>query len=311
MTQPAPFPSASARVALRRLAPLLDLRPFLIVSDFDGTLSPIVMDPWGARIVPAARRALRRLAAVDGVHVVLLSGRTALDVASRARIGGSTYVGNHGLERGRLARRSRADGLAVDVMPVDARAAALSEELAREVPRLVADPWLVVERKPGCVAFHFRGAPDVDEAARRVRAAVDGLDPGAELVRFAGRRVLELRPVGAPGKGDAFRSLLAELKPAAAIALGDDATDAAAFEALREARGRDELDGLAIGVQARAEVPAAVTEAADLVLASPAETARFLGLLASSLAATTGDAATGRTAVPAGAAAGRRGPALG
>lgn len=37
----------------------LSRRPLLVVSDFDGTLSRIVDDPWGARILPLGRRALR------------------------------------------------------------------------------------------------------------------------------------------------------------------------------------------------------------------------------------------------------------
>jgi hypothetical protein len=58
--------------------------------------------------------------------------------------------------------------------------------------------------------------------------------------------------------------------------LGDDISDALAFAVLREARAARELQGLAIGVQARDEVPADVSAATDLVLSSPVEAARFL-----------------------------------
>src|SRR5262245_42884731 len=95
-----PPASTDARVALPRCVPLLDRYPVLIVSDFDGTLSRIELDPWAARIIPSARRALRRLAALPGVHVALLSGRLSRDVAARTRVGGATYVGNHGMECG-------------------------------------------------------------------------------------------------------------------------------------------------------------------------------------------------------------------
>jgi trehalose 6-phosphate phosphatase len=275
----------TARDALTRLAPLVARRPLLLVSDFDGTLSRIVLDPWGAAIVPGARRALRRLASVPGVHVALLSGRTVLDVASRARIGGATYVGNHGMERGGLERGGRAEGMSVQVVPVAPRHHAVAARLAAEVPQLVPEPWLVVEQKPGAVAFHFRAAPDVDSAAITVRRAVDGLDPSAELVRFPGRRVLELRPPGAPAKGEAFRSLIEEHRPAVALMLGDDVSDVPAFAVLREARAAGRLDGLAIAVQARDEVPELVTNATDLALASPAEAAGFLAGLVRLVAA--------------------------
>ncbi|MDQ3493196.1 MAG: trehalose-phosphatase, partial [Chloroflexota bacterium] len=191
----------TARAALRRAAPLLALRPLLVVSDFDGTLSPIVMDPWGAAVLPAAQRALRRLAGVADVHVAILSGRTASDVAARTRIGGASYLGNHGVERGRLGRRQRAGSMAIEVFAVPDRYAAAAERVATRIPALILDEWLVVERKAPAVSLHFRSAPDVDAAGARVAEAVDRLDPERELVRFPGRRVLELRPPGVPAKG--------------------------------------------------------------------------------------------------------------
>ena len=85
---PAAAAVVTGREALRRAEPLLDRRPILLVSDFDGTLSPIVLDPWGALMLPAARMALRRLAGMPDIHVAILSGRGAADVAARVRIGG-------------------------------------------------------------------------------------------------------------------------------------------------------------------------------------------------------------------------------
>ena len=274
----------TARQALERCAPFLNRRPLLVVSDFDGTVSRIVLDPWGAEIVAGARRALRRLAATPGVHVTLLSGRLARDVAARTRVGGATYIGNHGMESGRLRRGGRAETLEVEVVPVDEAFVGGAVELAEKVVTAIPEPWLVVEAKPASVAFHFRGAPDIDAAAVRVRAAVELADPDQRFVRYAGRRVLELRPDGAPGKGEAMTELLDHVQPAAAIAMGDDVTDSHAFAVLRRARETSGLRGLAIAVQARTEVPAEVLEQADIVLGSPIEASRFLGGLARALA---------------------------
>lgn len=274
----------SSREALERCEPFRQRRPFLIVSDFDGTVSRIVLDPWGAEIVGGARRALRRMAALPGVHVTLLSGRLARDVAARTRVGGATYVGNHGMELGRLARGGRAETLEVEVVPVDQAYVSGAIELADKVVAAIPEPWLVVEAKPASVAFHFRGAPDIDAAAIRVRAAVEAADPDLHFVRYQGRRVLELRPDGAPGKGEAMAELLAQVQPAVAIVMGDDVTDSHAFGVLRRARETTELRGLAIAVQARTEVPREVLEQADVILGSPHEASRFLGGLARALA---------------------------
>ena len=263
----------------------LEQRPLLIVSDFDGTLSRIVDDPWGAAILPLGQRALRALAGLPDVHVALLSGRSAGDLAKRVRVGNAIYLGNHGMERAFLPRRGRASRLdvAFDTAADDAIHAA--ERLADELPVAVPEPWLVVERKPPAVAFHYRTAPDLATASARIRAAVDRLEPDGILERFLGRRVLELRPFGAVAKGEALATLVDELRPRAVFLLGDDVSDALAFLTLRELRAKGVTDGVAVAVQARTEVPPEVLESADLVLASPVAATRFLYALARRLAA--------------------------
>lgn len=271
----------SVRAAIERAMSHLERRPLLVVSDFDGTLSRIVDDPWGAAVLPLGRRALRVLAGMPDVHVVVLSGRTATDVAARVRVGRVTYVGNHGMERAFLRRRGRPERLrASSVEDAAHEAVHAAERLADEVPRLIAEPWLVVERKPPAVAFHYRTAPDLADASVRVRSAVDALDPDGVLERFPGRRVLELRPFGAVAKGEALTALVDELRPASVFMLGDDVSDAMAFRALRELRTKGVTDGIAVAVQARAEVPLEVLAAADLVLSSPVDATRFLAAIA-------------------------------
>ena len=287
-----PMTPVSVRAAVELALDHLSRRPLLVVSDFDGTLSRIVDDPWGATIVPLGRRALRTLAGLPDVHVVVLSGRTAADAAARVRVGGVSYLGNHGMERAFLPRRGRPERLRTEVDQAAHEAVHAAERLADEVPRLLPEPWLVVERKPPAVAFHYRAAPDLAQAAARLRAAVERLDPDGVLERFPGRRVLELRPYGAVAKGQALATLVEQLMPRAVFLLGDDVSDAMAFRTLRELRLRGVTDGIAVAVQARAEVPDEVLEAADVVLASPVDASRFLSALARRLRSTarsTGD----------------------
>ncbi len=278
-------PPVSVRAAVDAVAAHIARRPLLIVSDFDGTLSKIVDDPWGAEMIPLGRHALRALAGLPDVHVAVLSGRTAADVAARVRVGGVTYLGNHGMERGYLPRGARPERLTASVDEASHEAIHVAERLADQVPRVVDEPWLIAERKPPAVAFHYRTAPDRSEAATRVRAAVDALDPENVLERFPGRRVLELRPPGAVAKDGALSTLVAELRPKSVIMLGDDVSDAMAFRALRALRARGVTDGAAVAVQARSEVPPEVLASADVVLASPADATRFLSSLYRRLAA--------------------------
>jgi trehalose 6-phosphate phosphatase len=173
----------------------------------------------------------------------------------------------------------------VDVDEASHDAIHAAERIGDELPALVPEPWLIVERKPPSVAFHWRQAPDTDAARERVLAAVEKLDPEHVLERFPGRRVLELRPVGAVAKGEAFERMVSEWEPASVFLLGDDVSDALAFSALRRLRAHGVTDGVAVAVQARAEVPVEVMAAADVVLASPVEATRFLSAIARRLLA--------------------------
>ena len=281
--------ASEAILLLDRVA--LDRRPCLVVSDFDGTIARIGLDPWAARPEPLAQRALRRLAALPGVEVVLLSGRTAVDLARRVRVGGATYLGNHGLERGELARGAHAESLRVVADPSHDGHLAASRALAEALPREIGEPWLIVEPKFPALTFWYRSAPDIPTAARRVRAVVDRLDPDGQFERFPGKRYLELRPPGATEKRDAVAWLLRERRPATVILVGDDVSDALAFGVLREARVAGSVRGLAIGVRALGDVPRQVSEAADVVLDSSLETARFLAALDRALRASMAEGA--------------------
>jgi trehalose-phosphatase len=258
-----------------------------VVSDFDGTLASLVMDPWGAQMLPTARRALRRLAGCRDVAVALISGRTAADLCQRARVGGALYLGNHGLEVGWLRRRGRPTGLQPASRAGLAGFAELADQLADQVVALVPEPWLIVERKGPAVTFHYRQAPDVPRAGRRVQAAVDRIDHGRRFERLPGRRMLELRPPGAPSKQGTLEEVMAALRPGVAIMLGDDISDAQAFAALRRAaagsRGRSAA--LSLAVRARVEPLPQVEALADAVLGSPADAAAFLADLAAAVAA--------------------------
>src|SRR5262245_14413270 len=102
---------------VERATALLETPPLLVASDFDGTLAFVQADPWAARIHAPSQRALRRLSAASGVRVVLFSGRTASDLAGRSRIGGVTYLGDHGVERADVPRGFRPGSMRIATTP--------------------------------------------------------------------------------------------------------------------------------------------------------------------------------------------------
>ena len=269
----------------------------LVVSDFDGTLAPISLEPMATRILPAGRVALRRLARISGerperLAVVVLSGRTALDVAGRVRVGGLRYLGNHGVEGGTLPRGGRAERLSV-ALDADLEAhAAEAGRIARTVADRLGRPvWLFVEDKGPSVAFHFRGAADADAARVALLAAIDEVETtegGVGMVLLEGRRVIELRPAGAGHKGAAVARLLAETGADAALMLGDDRSDAEAFAVIRSARASGTIrDGLTVGVHGAAETPPEIMAVSDVVLTGPRDAARLLARVARRIEAET------------------------
>ena len=264
----------------------------LVVSDFDGTLAVGSRDPAAAVIVPLARRALRRLAGVAAVRpgrvaAAILTGRTAADVAGRVRVGGIAYLGDHGLQSGTFPRGGDPSRLVTTFRAGHEASHAPAEILAARVPEVLGrPPWLFVEWKGPSVAFHVRQAEDRVAARAAVEAAIELVDrdlPAHDLAHYRGRLVVDLRPLTAGGKREAFEHLMAELRPASVIAFGDDLSDADGFAALRSARDSGLVDGLAVGVTGPHGMPDEVCDAADLVLSTPFEAAQVLARLARAL----------------------------
>jgi len=261
----------------------------LVVSDFDGTLARGSGDPTAAAIEPLARQALRRLACIaeerpTRLRTMILTGRTVLDAATRIRVGGIGYLGDHGLQSGWLARGAPPETLVTRYEAGFDGHVPAAQALASGVGSRLGHPhWLYVESKGPSVAFHFRGAADRDAARDAVQAALretelEVRDHG--LAHYRGRFVVDLRPVGAGGKAEAMTRLLERERPSVVVALGDDTSDADAFAVLRDARDRGRVGGLTVGVHGPHGMPEAVRETADLHLASPHDAGRLLSSIA-------------------------------
>lgn len=219
-----------------------------LLFDVDGTLAPIVSEPNNASVPEETRWELVRLHALYGL-VGCVSGRPGKDAARVVGVPGLTYVGEHGLE----------------LAPEAARFAPAIAEFARSVP------WQA-ERKPLTVSFHYRGVEDEQEAIRRLELIADEARTAGLVPRF-GRKVLEVRPPVAADKGTAVRALLEQAGLHRALYAGDDTTDLDAFRAL------EDLD-VAVRVAVDSpEAPPALREAADLVVAGPAELLELLRAL--------------------------------
>jgi trehalose 6-phosphate phosphatase len=138
---------------------------------------------------------------------------------------------------------------------------------------------VVVEDKGVSSTIHYRGAPDPDAARRRIVAEIG--EPGEGIEVRHGRMSVELRPVGLGDKGAATRQLVERFGLAGVVVMGDDLTDLDMFTAVARLRDDGRVRGAIIGVGSRDhEAPRQIVEAADVMLADPAEAALLLAELA-------------------------------
>jgi trehalose 6-phosphate phosphatase len=205
---------------------------YLVVLDFDGTLSPIVDRPGDAAPAAGALDAVRELA--HRTSLAIISGREVDDLLSRLDGLAVTVVGGHG------AMVRQPDGSIEHLVDIDAVTATLDAVEAQIRALVDAEPGWLVERKDASLAVHHRLAPEeqVEELLPRVAALLDArceAPPGYTVV--SGKAVIELRPLEID-KGRALRHIAERLPDLQPLVIGDDVTDEDAFVSAAELGGR-------------------------------------------------------------------------
>src|SRR5271165_5490980 len=230
-----------------------------VLLDIDGTLAPIVRHAADAHVPEATRSLLIEIARRYRV-VGCVSGRRATTARQIVAIGTIAYVGNHGGE----LLRPRATRPEVDP-ELAAWTARVREFAARVYTAEMERKRVRHEDKEAIAAFHWRGAPDEEAAA----AAVQEIARLAEDEGFAihwGRKVLEVRPPVPLDKGLGIAKLLRGAPVAAAVYVGDDATDLDAFRGLRALVQSEALaSSLCVAVRSD-EAPPELAREADLTV---------------------------------------------
>jgi trehalose 6-phosphate phosphatase len=229
-----------------------------LLIDYDGTLAPFQVERNRAFPYPGVREMLEKLVGVAGLRVVIVSGRWIKELKPLLKLKKQPEIwGSHGLER------LKPDG-SYQIASMDE--AVLSGLVA-------ADEWVEAvglakhsERKPGCIAIHWRGLDQRKQNELRARIepewSIIAKGSGLTLKEFDGG--IELRP-GVQNKGDAVRTVLEEMDGGIAAAyFGDNSTDEDAFIAIK---------GKGIGVLVREELK---PTAADVWIKPPDELLQVL-----------------------------------
>lgn len=250
----------------RWLAPLLAAPDrTAILTDFDGTLAPIVADPGAATPLPGAVALLHRLSR-HYERVAVVSGRPAAFLRNELGLGpGDRLVasGLYGLER--IA------GGGIVTHPAAERWRDVVEEVAGAADAAVP-PGVLVERKGLTLTLHYRTAVGA-EAWVHDWVGLQAHRHG--LAVHPARMSAELRPPVEVDKGSVVEELVGDLDRA--CFLGDDVGDLPAFDALDRlaARGAQTVKVLV----ASSETAPALRAAADVVVAGPLGALEFLQAL--------------------------------
>jgi trehalose-phosphatase len=202
----------------------------LLMTDYDGTLTPIVDDPADAILADDTREQLLRIARSPRGSVAVISGRGLEDLRTRVGVPEVIYAGCHGLEiMGPGLEFRHPDALAQQSMLW-----AVGEILVRRAP---AVSGMRVEPKGLAVAVHYRHVPPDEIRRVEIELARAIREQGSRLKIFHGTKVIEVLPQVAWTKGECAEWIEERVGSTLAgrvlwLYLGDDWTDEHAFEVL-------------------------------------------------------------------------------
>lgn len=211
----------------------------LLLSDYDGTLAPIVEDPKNAEAPPETLYSLAGLARETERYTVgLVSGRSLDDLKKRAPLKGLFFAGNHGLE---------IEGAGVRfIHPVHEETLSVIETLYWVLKRQFnGTGGVIVENKGLTLSVHYRMVENaVGKGIKKIMERVLAVPLASGWVKIAeGKKIYEVWPNVNWGKGSAVKWILSEYcwrrfgERTMPIFLGDDVTDEDAFRTVKKLRG--------------------------------------------------------------------------
>jgi trehalose 6-phosphate phosphatase len=193
--------------------------------DFDGTLVDLAERPDAVFVEPGLVRLLTTLRRCLNGALAVVSGRPIAQIDRYLAPLHLPVAGVHGAER-----RSAAGNLVSLVTPSLTGATAQLEAL------VLSNPGLLLERKPGALAIHYRMAPELESLCEHAMVMVCDSIPGMALIH--GKKVIEMKAARA-SKARALEAFLLEPPFAGRqpIFAGDDVTDEDGFVAVQKVGG--------------------------------------------------------------------------
>lgn len=241
----------------------------LLLSDYDGTLTPIVSRPEEAILSPEVREVLHALALEPAFNVGIVSGRPLSEVKALVGVEGIYYAGNHGFE---------IEGPGLNFIHPAAETARVElKDLAHQFSnRLSNIEGVIIEDKGLGLSIHYRLVKQSEEklVANIFQQITSPLIDAGKIRVSSGKKVFEVRPPVDWHKGKAVETILNEMKQVLGgkqgmtIYMGDDNTDEDAFKIIHRPQGWSIFVG-----------PENPSSNANYFLESPTEVVTFLSRL--------------------------------
>jgi trehalose 6-phosphate phosphatase len=207
----------------------------LLLTDYDGTLTPIVTRPELANLTTSMRLLLQELRRVNNLTLGVISGRALDDIKNKVGIKGIVYAGNHGLEI-EGPGISFINPLAEEIKPLIKMISYILLKTFRTAR------GVLVEDKGLTLSVHYRLVEDnqTENIKGTLDQVVGGTQASGKIKITNGKKVFEVRPGLEWDKGKAIRLLMKKygkggrrsgLVP---IFLGDDLTDEDGFKVIEK-----------------------------------------------------------------------------
>jgi len=202
--------------------PLIRCSEYAFYLDLDGTLAPIVDHPDDVVIEPKMLDLLNWLKTASNGAVAILSGRSLAEIDGIIAPVVLHAAGEHGAEtRGAGGMR---------------QAVKLPAEAYTEISSFAQSHDLLVERKAGGAALHYRTSPGHAEASKDFMQMLAARHEGFRVLH--GKMVSEIASVVC-SKETALRdfAMVAPFQDRLPVMIGDDVTDEDGFRAARSLGG--------------------------------------------------------------------------
>ncbi|MCD6230645.1 MAG: trehalose-phosphatase [Dehalococcoidia bacterium] len=207
----------------------------LLLSDYDGTLTPIVEKPELASLSHKMISCLYSLSNNPNITLGIISGRKLTDIRKKVNLSNIIYSGNHGLE---------IQGAGIQfVCPTANHSKQLLHSLYQQLDkRLTTINGARTEDKELSLTLHYRLVPkeELPTLEQTFRQITEPYLTSGKVIVTSSKKAYEIRPVVDWNKGKAItfiaQNLWPEKKPLI-IFLGDDVTDNDGFNTTNDNKG--------------------------------------------------------------------------